>query len=392
MRIGRSAGSGPAPDRLIVVVDNLDALAPEAAVNWIDAAQSVIGQGCIGLLAFDPVRLAAALGGPGEARRRLGKWLQVTVNLPARNAAEGEAVVARLLALAPPPASAPDPAVAAALVEPLSSAETTLLAALAPLAAHSPREAKRFLNAYRLARCSNAPRPVMALMQAAAFADDDAQAALRTRLIRRTGRTDRCRRSAGAHRRHQGRPRGERRFHLDRGRARRGGGRRPLRPAALTPGPPGRSGAGCNQNAHSPKENETKKKQNRFLLLSFTFLNRDFSKGYSRKKQKNFPCLPTRLPGCARTGLNHSSILSLAGRPEPRSFDLTNKIFMAHISVFSNKLSAPIAFAIRLGIHPRSSWPARLPAIHALLTLVAPASSDLARMAASSAAMTMKHP
>ena len=92
-------------------------------------------------------------------------------------------VVARLLALAPPPASAPDPAVAAALVEPLSSAETTLLAALAPLAAHSPREAKRFLNAYRLARCSNAPRPVMALMQAAAFADDDAQAALRSRRL-----------------------------------------------------------------------------------------------------------------------------------------------------------------------------------------------------------------
>ena len=187
MRIGRSAASGPAPDRLIVVVDNLDALAPEAAANWIDAAQSVIGQGCIGLLAFDPVRLAAALGGPVEARRRLGKWLQVTINLPARKAGEGEAVVARLLALAPPPAAAPDPAVAAALVEPLSSAETTLLAALAPLAAHSPREAKRFLNAYRLARCSNAPRPVMALMQAAAFADDDAQAALRSRLTDTAG-------------------------------------------------------------------------------------------------------------------------------------------------------------------------------------------------------------
>ena len=42
----------------------------------------------------------------------------------------------------------------AALVEPLSSAETSLLAALAPLAADSPRDAKRFLNAYRLARCS----------------------------------------------------------------------------------------------------------------------------------------------------------------------------------------------------------------------------------------------
>ena len=81
----------------------------------------------------------------------------------------------------------PDSKVAAALVEPLSSEETTLLAALAPLAAHSPRDAKHFLNAYRLARCSNLPRPVMALMQAVAFADDDAQAAMRDRLAKESG-------------------------------------------------------------------------------------------------------------------------------------------------------------------------------------------------------------
>jgi len=73
------------------------------------------------------------------------------------------------------------------LVEPLSSAETSLLAALAPLAADSPRDAKRFLNAYRLARCSGSPRPVMALMQAVAFADDDSQAAMRGRLANESG-------------------------------------------------------------------------------------------------------------------------------------------------------------------------------------------------------------
>jgi hypothetical protein len=186
-RVGHPAESGPSPDRLIVVVDNLDALSPDAAISWIDAAQSVIGPGSAGLLAFDPGRLAAALGDPREARRRFGKWLQVTVNLPARNDADGERVVARLLSSAAQPAPAPDPGLAAALVEPLSSAETTLLTALAPLAAHSPRDAKRFLNAYRLARCSNAPRPVAALMQAAAFADDDAQAALRDRLAYGSG-------------------------------------------------------------------------------------------------------------------------------------------------------------------------------------------------------------
>ncbi len=69
-----------------------------------------------------------------------------------------------------------------ALAEPLSSAEATLLTALAPLAANSPRAAKRFLNAYRLARCAYVPRPAVALMQAVAFADDETQAAMRRRL------------------------------------------------------------------------------------------------------------------------------------------------------------------------------------------------------------------
>jgi hypothetical protein len=186
-RVGQPSVAGPALDRLIVVVDNLDALAPAAAISWVDAAQGVIGPGCIGLLAFDPGRLAAALGGAREARRRLGKWLQVTVNLPARKDADGELVVARLLSAGALPAPAPDAAIATTLMEPLSSAETTLLAALAPLAAHSPRDAKRFLNAYRLARCSNSPRPVTALMQAVAFADDDAQAAMLERLADGSG-------------------------------------------------------------------------------------------------------------------------------------------------------------------------------------------------------------
>jgi len=186
-RVGQPGAAGPAPDRLIVVVDNLDALSPAEAVSWIDAAQGAIGPGSIGLLAFDPGRLATALGDPREARRRLGKWLQVAVNLPARKDGDGELVVARLLSAGAEPAAAPDPAIAAKLMEPLSAAETTLLAALAPLAAHSPRDAKRFLNAYRLARCSKSPRAVMALMQAAAFADAAAQAAMRERLANGAG-------------------------------------------------------------------------------------------------------------------------------------------------------------------------------------------------------------
>ncbi|RBP05032.1 hypothetical protein DFR50_13717 [Roseiarcus fermentans] len=184
--LGERIAAGPsqgAPERLVFVVDNLDALPPAAAIAWIDAARGAIGPGAVGVLALDPARLVGALGGPTEARRRLDKWLQAVVNLPGRAAVSGERLIARLLAPdVEPAAPAPDPAVAKALTEPLSSAETTLLAALAPLAADSARAAKRFLNAYRLARCSNASRSAIALMLAVAFADEEIQSAMRRRL------------------------------------------------------------------------------------------------------------------------------------------------------------------------------------------------------------------
>jgi len=171
------------PERLIFVIDNLDALPQDAAVAWIDAAQRAIGAGAVGVLALDPARFVDALGGPAEARRRFDKWLQVVVNLPSRAGIDGERLVARLLATDGRPTSpSPDPAIANALAEPLSSAESALLTALAPVAARSPRAAKRFLNAYRLGRCSDAPRPAIALMQAVAFADEETQSAMMRRL------------------------------------------------------------------------------------------------------------------------------------------------------------------------------------------------------------------
>ena len=187
---------GAAPDRLVVVVDNLDALPAEAAVDWIDAAQSAIGPGSVGILAFDPGRLAAR---SAASARRAGasangcrSW-STCRPAAAPTASSWSRGCCRRRAQ---PAPAPDPAIATALVEPLSSAETALLAALAPLAAHSPRDAKRFLNAYRLARCSKSPRPVVALMQAVGLrrrrrAGGDARAARQ-----RLGRTRRHRRSA----------------------------------------------------------------------------------------------------------------------------------------------------------------------------------------------------
>ena len=183
-RIGRGSSAGAGPDRLVFAVDNLDSLSPDAAIAWIGAAQGVVGPGCVGLLALDPTRLVDALGGPRPARRRFDKWIQIVLNLPDRSGASGERLVARLISTAgrPTPPQA-DSDVSIALVEPLSSAEAALLTALAPLAARSPRGAKQFLNAYRLARCSNTPRPAAALMLAVALAGDEVQAAMRERLM-----------------------------------------------------------------------------------------------------------------------------------------------------------------------------------------------------------------
>ncbi len=182
-RVTEGASAG-VPDRLVFVVDNLDALPAGAAIAWIEIAQSVIGAGSIGVITLDPARLVDPLGGPREARQRFDKWLQVVVNLPRRVDVDGERLVERLLSAdgrAMSGASITE--LGTALVEPLTAAEISLLTALAPLAAHSPRGAKRFLNAYRLARCSSLPRPVLALMQAVAFADDDARASIHNRLV-----------------------------------------------------------------------------------------------------------------------------------------------------------------------------------------------------------------
>jgi hypothetical protein len=60
-----------------------------------------------------------------------------------------------------------------AVGEPLTLGESALLTALAPLTAGTPRAVKRFHNAYRLARVSSAPRPVVALMLAVLSSPDE---------------------------------------------------------------------------------------------------------------------------------------------------------------------------------------------------------------------------
>ena len=60
---GPAAG---APDRLVFVIDNLDALPAGASIAWIETVQSVIGAGSIGVITIDPARLVDPLGGPRD--------------------------------------------------------------------------------------------------------------------------------------------------------------------------------------------------------------------------------------------------------------------------------------------------------------------------------------
>ena len=232
-RIGQASAAGPTPDRLIFVIDNLDALTPAAAIGWIDAAQSVIGRGCVGLLAFDPTRLAAALGGPRRARRRFGKWLQVTVNLPARHGDDGERVVARLLSTAAQsPASAGFEGRGCARRAALERGDDAIVGA---------RPARRAFAARRQAFPQRlSPGSLFEL----ATAGDGAHAGggLRRRRLaggdarssrRGIGRPDRRQRPGGAGQRGQGRARREQRRDIDRGGARCGGDCAPIRPVAL---------------------------------------------------------------------------------------------------------------------------------------------------------------
>jgi ribose 1,5-bisphosphokinase PhnN len=164
-----------APERVFLAFDNLDALAPAQALNLIETAHSLLGPSFVGALACDPAVLAPALGGPEPLRARFDKFFQLTFNARVAGAANSARLIARLMGGGGTP-QAPEPAIEASrseLSEPLSVSESTLLAALAPLAATTPRAVKRYLNAYRIARGAVAKRPALALMLALGQSGDD---------------------------------------------------------------------------------------------------------------------------------------------------------------------------------------------------------------------------
>jgi len=172
------ADSSPAaqtPDRLFLTFDNLEALAP--ALELIETAHSLLGSCFVAAVACDPAALALAVGGAERLRARFDKLFQLTFNARIAGAANSARLIARLMGGAPRVPEATIETRPSSLSEPLSVAETTLLAALAPMAASTPRGVKRYLNTYRMARMAPAQRPALALMLALGQSANDRFAA-----------------------------------------------------------------------------------------------------------------------------------------------------------------------------------------------------------------------
>ena len=203
-RLASGSGRGPrtgAPDRLVFVDrqsrrpaacggDRLDRRgaerdrAPARSASW----RSI------------PRALSSALGGPHRGAPPV-RQMAAGRRQPARaRGVDGERLVARLLAtdgradVARARSGGREGARRAA-VERRSGAPRPRSRRSPPI---SPRAAKRFLNAYRLARCSDAPRPAVALMQAVAFADEEAQARDAQAADQRRRRSRAVRRPGGA--------------------------------------------------------------------------------------------------------------------------------------------------------------------------------------------------
>lgn len=145
--------SDAAPRRIIVAIDHLDAVPASRGRDILGSARSLFKQGFVVMIAADSAKLA---GPAGEPTPGLDTWIQVPFQIGELAArANYAALVGQILsgqAAAEPCPRDTSLSAISALDQPLSAAETRLLASLAPLAGSSARALKRFVNLYRLTR------------------------------------------------------------------------------------------------------------------------------------------------------------------------------------------------------------------------------------------------
>lgn len=146
-RLGRDG----AKRRALVLLDDLDRLAPEAALDVLEKTSTALaGRSFVLAASFDADRIAGALGESGA--RRLERLVQASYRVGLAPAPDWRAFVSRVCAPRAPAAPRTPDLSRSALDMPLDEKEQKLLAGLAPLAGPSPRRVKRFINLYRLGR------------------------------------------------------------------------------------------------------------------------------------------------------------------------------------------------------------------------------------------------
>ncbi len=139
-----AAGNSPnTPQRVVVAFDNLDALSSNAAVNFMAHAQELLNRPAY-------ITVLTAADASDSALTRF-------VDLPLRLSYDSQSLgsLVRTILDADAPDVAPETPVNTAvsnLSQPLHPAETQMLEKLAAIAARSPRDVKRYVLAYRLAR------------------------------------------------------------------------------------------------------------------------------------------------------------------------------------------------------------------------------------------------
>jgi hypothetical protein len=150
---GKSAQ--PQPKRLVVALDNFDALpANQAADTWVRAHACLAHPGFVSVAAIDRAHLVRGLAAFGNVPERLEKSVQIPFDVGAASniGKMSQTLIANLIGEATTPPQPPPAPKSSSLDHPWSDADRVLLQALAPLAGASPRSAKRFANLVRLSR------------------------------------------------------------------------------------------------------------------------------------------------------------------------------------------------------------------------------------------------
>lgn len=163
--LGRAmdAAATAAPQRLVIAVDGTDALPPDEARRFLEAAVRIAGRGVAVVATADLGRLN------GDPRDIAESLFEVVYDVGAGTA--DTTLAGRLLAPSTPTPAPVEPP-RAELGGPLDETEIGFLKTASALVGPRPRALKRLYNAYRLARIGDAPRGALALSLAALMAPD----------------------------------------------------------------------------------------------------------------------------------------------------------------------------------------------------------------------------